>query len=206
MRKKSSKGSSGSRRSRSSVKMSSAKSPLSTSSMQHTDEEALLGLERPTYVRLKSAFEEILAKLRRTEEGAIDKSLTDISEEDLRAALMGQRLRIEDVPALSSALFPLADAEKLTYPCVASAFLDYFATGEGHTMGMLVMTANTVSDLRSAAINKWGEYFAQFVEVRSWQGVPKGYEWIYPGAVEKLLNHAYRSSFEFTSTMHFNAA
>ena len=104
------------------------------------------------------------------------------------------------------ALIPLENASELKYPCIASAFLDYYATGEGRTIGALVIRVYSADQLREFVIRTWGEYFAQGVVVREWQGIPDAFDPLSGATVDKFLAGQSRSSFalEFVSTLHFN--
>lgn len=105
-------------------------------------------------------------------------------------------------------MMPLDQASKLDFPCTAYACFDHYGTGEGRTMGLLVMYANSESALIQAVEREFGAYYSVVAYVGVWNGVPDGHEALNPkialGALDDLFE--VRPSFIYAAKIHFNAA
>ncbi len=103
-------------------------------------------------------------------------------------------------------LVSFEDIGQLEYPLIASAYLDYYGTGHGRTMGQLVMWASTEEHLRWAIVQAWGDYLSKVVHVRPWAGPLPEFELLMTPALSKILSE-YRDElpmFSVASTLHFN--
>lgn len=109
---------------------------------------------------------------------------------------------IADVPV------PLADAPSLEYPCTAYACFDYFATGEGRTLGLIVMRARSSDDLTRKVAQEFGEFYALGVTVGCWRGTPRGFEPLDPRIALDALKDLFVESptYCYSAKLHYNAA
>lgn len=81
--------------------------------------------------------------------------------EDLRSSS-------KDIPPRPPALIPLSRADELSYPCVVLCSLNYFATGEGHLLGLLIVQVSSASHLREEVSRAWDDYYSTCIEIRPW--------------------------------------
>lgn len=103
---------------------------------------------------------------------------------------------------------PLTDAISLEYPCTAYACFDYSATGEGRTLGLIVMSARSSEDLTRKVIQEFGEFYAGGVTVGYWRGTPLGFEPLDPRIALKALEELFVVSpaYCYSAKLHYNAA
>lgn len=110
--------------------------------------------------------------------------------------------------APDAALLSLEGESSLDFPCIACAYFEYYATGEGRTLGLLVMHASSVEELRYAIRRDFGDYFFPGVKVCRWSGVPQGFEALDPRGAIEALDQMFeeRPSYQFSAKLHYNAA
>jgi len=103
---------------------------------------------------------------------------------------------------------PLVQASSLDFPCTACAWFDHYATGEGRTMGLLVMYANSETALIQAVEREFGAFYSIGAYVGVWNGAPDGFEALDPMITLKFLDNLFeeRPSFIYSGKLHFNAA
>lgn len=141
----------------------------------------------------------------RTEEvPAVDLAVVAVHD----AITSGDQLRAITENADGDGLVSVEEVDTLEYPCIASAFLDYYATGEGRTIGVIVMQADDGEAIRAAVRDEWDPYFEVDVRIRPWRGLPAGFDALDPGPALALLDEQFasRPSFRYSATLHFNGA
>lgn len=102
------------------------------------------------------------------------------------------------------------EIDTLKFPGYAIAFLDYLATGEGCTRGVLIASATSADDFRKRLIAAWGSYFARGCEIRQGTEPIPGYETLIPKHAESILRDIQSNqesgpgNFQFAATLHAN--
>lgn len=166
---------------------------------------------------LKDQLEQFLSGVRTPENVALVNSFASMSDEALRKFIQqniserraaGLLTKSAVVVDEVNPLYPLAEAEKLIYPNLSCAVFDYYATGEGRSMGMLIVNAFSPEGFRAEIEHEWGEYYAHDVYVRNWSGVPKGFELLYSAGIDDLIGRfkSRTPMFRYATKLHFNLA
>ncbi len=85
---------------------------------------------------------------------------------------------------------------------------DYFATGEGRTIMLLITKAYGPSDPETNAREQFaklfGDYFAIGAEIITWEDMKKDYENFLPPAILKYMNNPDAPGFSWHTSFHFN--
>lgn len=105
-------------------------------------------------------------------------------------------------------MIPVSHAGSIEYPAAVYACFDYFATGEGRTIGLLVMTATSEQDLLFALRQDFGEYYSIGVKVGIWTGaLPQGFESVDPRPALEALDELFveRPRHRYVAKFHYNA-
>lgn len=147
--------------------------------------------------RLGFRAAQVIARLRGL---AIDAAaLAEVLRSFASAAFPGVEANTEAVP--------LDQAARLPFPCMVCAHFDYFATGEGRTLGILIRRFEDHQQLREAAIDEWGEYFSHGVYVQAWSAPPPGFEgFIPPDVASMLADPGTVHAVQYASKLHYNFA
>lgn len=103
---------------------------------------------------------------------------------------------------------PITQAASLPYPCVACACFDHFGTGEGRTIGLIVMHAVSAEALMHVIHRDFGAFYSGGAYVGLWQRVPEGFEALDPRLAFDALDQQFedRPSFQYSAKLHFNAS
>lgn len=145
------------------------------------------------------------------------KKLDNASDRDVRALLKAiydadpdfvDRIERGERLPQPEQLIPLLEADRLQYPCLVSAFLDYSGTGQVRTLGIIVTNAHSFDNLHQIVSREWGEHRSKVVKVRIWCGLPDDYEILDPNRSLELLEHDFGLSpaFRYTASLDFETA
>ena len=165
--------------------------------------------------RLREEFEALIRRMQSPESTAAYDQLSHMSGEDVSDFFRSQRGQPKEPdatsgiePPTSASFIPLSRAEELEYPCVVMASLNYFATGEGHLLGLMIIAASSATDLQEEARRIWGEYHAQGVEIRPWSDLSDEGALLPTEPARNVLTRSiFRpSAFRYVSSLHVNYA
>ena len=103
-------------------------------------------------------------------------------------------------------LYPLAEAESLAYPNFVCVTLDFHATGEGRTTGMLIVYAMSVEDLRAEVSKEWDEAMTLSAYARVWDWASVGNALLFSEALRDFLKKSktMNPTFRHVAKLHFN--
>ena len=99
-----------------------------------------------------------------------------------------------------------SELSQLKYPGYVTAFLDYFATGEGITRGILIAHAYSEAGFRLILKDAWDEYFFLSCEFRNGIDPLPSYRSLIPSKIKEIIKNkeAVPAGFSFKSVIHLN--
>ncbi len=103
----------------------------------------------------------------------------------------------------------LKEITRFQYPLRYSVVLDYYATGEGLTRGLLLGHADSPASIRRAVVRSWGSYLAKGVTVYTGWTVPPPYSFMLSAVSRRQLewySERRPTSLVFWATLHLNRA
>lgn len=111
------------------------------------------------------------------------------------------RRRKEDLGFVS-----LTEAGGFDYPTFFTASFDYFATGEGHTVGIVMGYAPSAAQLNELVVEHFGSYYASGAEVWPQLQLPPDAGSLVPDAIRAVISDPSQvfGHFYFASTYHLN--
>ena len=100
----------------------------------------------------------------------------------------------------------LTDAAGFDYPTFFTATFDYFATGEGHTIGIVMGYAQTATQLNELVIEHFGSYYASGAELWPQLQLPPNAKSLIPDAIQAVISDPTQviGNFYYASTYHLN--
>ena len=100
----------------------------------------------------------------------------------------------------------LAKVGAFTYPTFFTASFDYFATGEGMTIGIVMGTAQNAEAVKSLVHEHFGTYYGAGAEVWPRLHLPPGRAGLVPEAVQRMISDPTQviGSFFYASRYHLN--
>jgi len=100
----------------------------------------------------------------------------------------------------------LPEVEGFDYPTFFTASFDYFATGEGMTVGIVMGYAHSAEKLTTLVNEHFGEYYAAGAEVWSKLHLPSDVAGLVPDAIRKVIADPAQviGNFLYSSTYHLN--
>lgn len=101
---------------------------------------------------------------------------------------MGTKKQDSSPLASEHRLVGYADFEQLTFPSFVTAYLMYFATGEGVTRGIAMQYATSAVELRESLTRLWHEHFAVGCEATNGFTVLPGFEDLIPEHIKRILD------------------
>lgn len=132
-------------------------------------------LSRAVELRLRQEFEDLIQRMQSPQSAAAYDTVLNMTGAEVRDFFDGARKRAEGLDSSRAAaskqpakFTPLACAEQLSYPCIVLAILNCFETGLGHVIGAMVLSVGSAQELREEVRREWTDYYAQSVEVRTW--------------------------------------
>lgn len=113
-----------------------------------------------------------------------------------------------DLDKLEQEFIDLEEVERLSYPTYFTAMYEYFGTGEGTTIGIVLGRAYKASDLKRMVNEYFKPYFAAGAQIWPRLLVPTRCKALIPDAVTALIDNPSRAgaSFLYSSTFHINYA
>lgn len=100
----------------------------------------------------------------------------------------------------------LSEVDGFNYPTFYTASFDYFATGEGMTIGIVMGYAQSADEIRRMVNEHFGAYYGAGAEVWSKLQIPPGRSALVPEAVLKVVSdpELVIGNFFYTSKYHLN--
>ncbi len=100
----------------------------------------------------------------------------------------------------------LTEAGEFDYPTFFTAVFDYFATGEGQTIGIVMGYAPSAARLSELVIENFGTYYASGAELWAQLKLPPGAKSLVPDAIRAVIDDPTQviGNFYFASTYHLN--
>lgn len=100
----------------------------------------------------------------------------------------------------------LAEIDAFCFPTLFTAVFDYFATGEGMTVGIIMGYAQSAADLRKQVLDSFNPYYAQGADV--WPNLrnPPGKQSLVPDAVRQFVADPTQvgGNFRYAGLFHLN--
>jgi len=102
----------------------------------------------------------------------------------------------------------LTEVESFSFPTLFTAVFDYFATGEGQTIGILLGQAESAAELRVAVLETFNPYFGQGAQIWPELRVPLEKNSLVPDAVRTIVADPTQITgrFRYASLWHLNKA
>lgn len=100
----------------------------------------------------------------------------------------------------------LNEAAGFDFPTFFTAAFDYFATGEGHTVGIVMGYAPSAAQLNELVLEHFGGYYASGAEVWPQLQLPPNAGSMVPDAIRAVISDPSQviGHFYFASTYHLN--
>ena len=110
-----------------------------------------------------------------------------------------------DHPESEVSVYP-SEIDGFSYPTFYTASFDYFATGEGMTIGIVMGYAQSADQIRSMVNEHFGSYYGAGAEVWPKLHIPPGRSALVPEAVLKVVSEPERvfGNFFYASKYHLN--
>lgn len=111
------------------------------------------------------------------------------------------RSRRQDLGCVS-----LAEAEGFDYPTFFTCTFDYFATGEGQSIGILMGYAHSADQVNSMVTDHFGGYYASGAEIWPRLHLPPSVQSLIPEAIRAVIAEPARviGNLYYMSTYHLN--
>ena len=121
-----------------------------------------------------------------------------LSEEEFQKQDLNRKRR--------AGLVGYSELSQLMYPGFVTAFLDYFATGEGLTRGILIARAYSEAGFRLILKDAWDEYYLPCCEFRNGLDPLPSYRSLIPPKIKEILENKtdVPAGFSFKSVIHLN--
>lgn len=130
--------------------------------------------------KLREEFEELIRRMQSPEHREAVRMVSDMTGAEVQEFFKApprHRKNLWSAPeprAEPPALIPLSRADELSYPCVVLCSLNYFATGEGHLTGLLIVQVSSAAHLREEISRAWDDYYSPCIEIRPWDDLSSG--------------------------------
>ncbi len=100
----------------------------------------------------------------------------------------------------------LSEVDGFTYPTFYTASFDYFATGEGVTIGIVMGYAQSADEIRAMVNEHFGAYYGAGAEVWSKLHLPPGRSALIPEAIRVVVSDPEMviGNFFYASRYHLN--
>ena len=100
----------------------------------------------------------------------------------------------------------LAEAEGFDCPTFFTAAFNYFATGEGHTMGVVMGYAHSATQLNENVVEDFGAYHSAGAEIWPQLLIPPEGKSLIPDLIRTVISDPSQvvGNFHFFSTYHLN--
>lgn len=102
--------------------------------------------------------------------------------------------------------YTLPEVDGFSYPTFFTASFDYFATGEGQTIGVVMGYAQSEEAIKSTIAEHFGSYFASGADIWPKLHLPPDLEALIPAAIRKVIAEPslVLGNFRYSSTYHLN--
>ncbi len=102
--------------------------------------------------------------------------------------------------------FTLPELGGFSYPTFFTARLNYFATGEGQTIGILMGYVHSEESIRSIIVEHFGSYYASGADIWPKLHLPTDAEALVPAAIRKVIAEPglVIGNFRYSSIYHLN--
>lgn len=110
-----------------------------------------------------------------------------------------------DHPEVDVSVYP-SEIDGFGYPTFYTASFDYFATGEGMTIGIVMGYAQSADQIRAMVNEHFGAYYGAGAEVWPKLQIPPGRSALVPEAVLRVVSDPEMviGNFFYTSKYHLN--
>ncbi len=100
----------------------------------------------------------------------------------------------------------LTEVDGFDFPTFFTAVFDYYATGEGMTIGIVMGYAPRAEDLRARVNEHFGAYYAAGAEIWPKLHAPPRFERLIPDAIRGVISDPAQviGNFFYVSTYHLN--
>lgn len=100
----------------------------------------------------------------------------------------------------------LAEAEGFDYPTFFTCTFNYFATGEGQSIGVVMGYAHSAEQLRGVVTDEFGSYYASGAELWPRLHLASDVRSLIPDAIRKVIADPAQviGNFHYSSRFHLN--